>query len=390
MSQRSFVCLPLLLLPYCHGFVITGNSNQYGGCNKNWIRCGRIGQTTDGRRKGSALRLNRFLFDLHELEEASSSSIIAATSPSTVVEQGHLNSMVGNETVVAKVVLSKDDYRTIHAAKTLGLQNGDTIRAGIVGSQPEMHDDQPTQDEHDDQRYNLTHGLLTDQAVVQWIPEGKVKKAEPLKNGNPPGSLEITMHDLKEPSKQDGIRVSLILALPRPLQLGRILPMIAQMGVDRLILTQAKKVPKDYFGSHLFRKPTLLRELLVEGLCQAGDVRLPQVTVVKNLRDFLATDMDRLFPLTEYARVVAHPQRLPDSCPLRMKNVQFPNPTTMTTESRKLVLAVGPEGGWEEPDELDRFKARGFQQVTLGTRILRSDVAVVSLLSLANELCAEG
>jgi 16S rRNA (uracil1498-N3)-methyltransferase len=52
-----------------------------------------------------------------------------------------------------------------------------------------------------------------------------------------------------------------------------------------------------------------------------------------------------------------------------------------------MLLAVGPEGGWEEPEELDRFHLLGFQQVTLGPRILRSDVAVISLLSLANEIC---
>jgi len=34
------------------------------------------------------------------------------------------------------------------------------------------------------------------------------------------------------------------------------------------------------------------------------------------------------------------------------------------------------------------FKDKGFQQITLGKRVLRSDVAVVSLLALAHEVCA--
>jgi hypothetical protein len=53
----------------------------------------------------------------------------------------------------------------------------------------------------------------------------------------------------------------------------------------------------------------------------------------------------------------------------------------------KILLAVGPEGGWAEPYELDLFKEHDFQQITLGTGILRSDVAVVSLLSLAHDVC---
>ena len=55
-----------------------------------------------------------------------------------------------------------------------------------------------------------------------------------------------------------------------------------------------------------------------------------------------------------------------------------------------LLSTFRPEGGWEEPNELDMFANMGFQEVTLGTRVLRSDVAVVSLLALAHEICAGG
>jgi 16S rRNA U1498 N3-methylase RsmE len=145
------------------------------------------------------------------------------------------------------------------------------------------------------------------------LKEGE--KAEPLGNGNPPGSIRIRLESLRPPSET--LTPSVIgeshPALPRPLQLGRILPMLSQMGVDQLVLTAASKVPKDYFGSHLFRKPEELTERLIEGLCQAGDVRLPRVHIVRNLRDFLSNDLDEMFPIDEYARVIAHPQRAPEA-----------------------------------------------------------------------------
>jgi RsmE family RNA methyltransferase len=285
--------------------------------------------------------LNRFLLDPNELDDTDTTDGIPTAT------------------------LPKDDYRTIHAAKILKLQNGDTIRAGLVSCK-----------EH--------NGLTTDEAVIEWIPEGKVKKAEPLGNGNPPGSIRIRLESLRPPSETLTPSVSLILALPRPLQLGRMLPMISQMGVDQLVLTAASKVPKDYFGSHLFRKPEELTERLIEGLCQAGDVRLPRVHIVRNLRDFLSNDLDDMFPVDEYARVIAHPQRTPEAtCEKRMRHAQFP------AHPPRLVIAVGPEGGWEEPDELERFQDHGFQQLPLGTRILRSDCAVVSLLSLGHDVCAD-
>lgn len=120
--------------------------------------------------------LNRFLFD----------------NPETNTKSTDSNS------IIPTVILPKDDYRTIHAAKTLGLANGDKIRAGVVSCE-----------EHS--------GLWTDDATVKWIPEGNVKKAEVLRNGNPPGSLSIELNDLKtSDASSDQILVSLILALPRP------------------------------------------------------------------------------------------------------------------------------------------------------------------------------
>jgi RsmE family RNA methyltransferase len=332
----------------------------------------------------SLLRLNRFLFDPFEIDPQS----------------------VTAEESVPFVVLPRDDYRTEHAAKILGLENGDTLRAGII------HD-------HD----NMLHcdakkwgGYTTDVAQVEWLPEGKNKQPCPTKNGEPPGSLKIILHSLSSSPAIHTVRndqdvkmedlnhlhvqpayssptpsVSLILALPRPLALSRLLPMISQLGVKDLILISAQKVPRDYFGSHLFRKPNELRRLLVEGLCQAGDVRIPHVRVVHRLKPFLEDgELDALFPLHSFARVIAHPFRSSDpynSVDRRMNQVVFPKSSELSKPSVNIVLAVGPEGGWAEPYELDLFKSLGFQQITLGKRILRTDVAVVSLLSLAHDLC---
>ena len=41
---------------------------------------------------------------------------------------------------------------------------------------------------------------------------------------------------------------------------------------------------------------------------------------------------------------------------------------------RMMLVVIGLEGRWEEPHELDMFKQSGFQRVSLGSRVLRSDV----------------
>ncbi len=183
-------------------------------------------QTNRRYRSSGVLRLNRILFDQSEIDN---------TSP----EDG--------DEFIASVTLSKNDYRTIHVAKILGLQNGDTLRAGSVRS-PRLEE------------ANELSGLVTDHAIITWLPEGKIKKAKPTANGEPPGSLRISIPkspktllwgDRTKSQMTEGDidlltipPVSLLLALPRPLQLGRILPIVTQLGVDRIILTNAKKVPK--------------------------------------------------------------------------------------------------------------------------------------------------
>eukprot|EP00612_Vaucheria_litorea_P005671 CAMPEP_0171469078 /NCGR_PEP_ID=MMETSP0945-20130129/11034_1 /TAXON_ID=109269 /ORGANISM="Vaucheria litorea, Strain CCMP2940" /LENGTH=69 /DNA_ID=CAMNT_0011998081 /DNA_START=37 /DNA_END=242 /DNA_ORIENTATION=- len=65
---------------------------------------------------------------------------------------------------------------------------------------------------------------------------------------------------------------------------------------------------------------------------------------------------------------------------LRLSQFERPN-GVKERDLSSVVVAVGPEGGWDEPFELELFSRHGFQTVTLGERVLRSDVAVVSLLT---------
>eukprot|EP00956_Cyclotella_meneghiniana_P030935 scaffold79686_cov35-Cyclotella_meneghiniana.AAC.1 len=330
--------------------------------------------------KSRALYLNRILFDASEIDGMNS----------------HINNADENDDSIeskewmATVTLPKSDYRTIHMAKILGLQNGDAVRAGSVITCDEVQDDANYNSDNDgstvsNNNHQTNHhlqGLLTDQAIVQWIPEGKIKKAEPTKNGEPPGSVRLyippppqTTFQTQDNDNYSKPPISLLLALPRPLQLQRILPMISQLGVDTIILTHAAKVPKDYFGSHLFRKPELIRDLLIEGLTLSGnDLRLPRVVVSKRPVGELFEELQVRFPMEDWVRVIAHPERksvnkngndgdeveVVVEDVVRMTDVDFP--MEKNGKRRKLLVAVGPEGGWEEPNELDLFEKHGFQK----------------------------
>jgi RsmE family RNA methyltransferase len=161
----------------------------------------------------------------------------------------------------------------------------------------------------------------------------------------------------------------LLLALPRPKVMKRLWAPLAALGVGRIAIVKAAKVERNYFATH-WLQPEYYRPLLIEGLQQAGDTRLPQVTVHRRFRPLIEDRLAELF--AGCARIVADP-----AAECRFADL------ALSTGQRAL-LAVGPEGGWT-PFELDLLQANGFKAVRAGERILRADTACIALLALLQE-----
>ena len=170
--------------------------------------------------------------------------------------------------------------------------------------------------------------------------------------------------------------VDLVLAPPRPRVMKRLLPQLATMGVGRIVLVGAKKVEKDFWGATLLKEENY-RPLLVEGLMQAGTSILPEMETRRNFRKFVRDELAALFSDAS-KRIVAHPYAktgsVPDATP------KTPVKTGSVPNAGRMLLAVGPEGGWTE-EEVELLEEHGFARYSLGERILRTDTALVALLS---------
>jgi RsmE family RNA methyltransferase len=165
--------------------------------------------------------------------------------------------------------------------------------------------------------------------------------------------------DLSEPPPAPAA-TRLVLALPRPPMLRRILAHATAMGIKRIALCGAARVEKSFWDSHSLR-PEAIGEQLRLGLEQAGDTVLPSVTLHRRFRPFVEDDMDAI--AGQGHRLVAHPAAAPSPDP-------EPGPRT---------VAIGPEGGWVE-FELQRLADAGFSPWSLGPRPLRVETAVVAAL----------
>jgi RsmE family RNA methyltransferase len=149
----------------------------------------------------------------------------------------------------------------------------------------------------------------------------------------------------------------------------RLWAQVAALGVGRLMLTNAARVERNYFDTHVLA-PESYRPLLIDGLQQAQDTWLPAVSIHRQFKVLVEDELDGLCP--DARRIVAHPgaeNPLVDAC--------------RGAASLRVLLAVGPEGGWNQY-ELELLEAHGFIRASLGPRTLRSDTATIALLAIVH------
>ncbi len=156
--------------------------------------------------------------------------------------------------------------------------------------------------------------------------------------------------------------VTLILALPRPKVVRRVLRSASALGVKRITLLNCSRVEKSFWQSP-FLTQEAINEQLVLGLEQSRDTIIPKVVLRPLFKPFVEDELPGLTAGT--VPLVAHPTAA-EPCP---RNI-----------GRAVTLAVGPEGGFV-PYEIEKLLACGFTPISLGERILSVETAVPALLS---------
>lgn len=216
------------------------------------------------------------------------------------------------------------DRRAEHVRTVLRAEAGAMLRAGIVG------------------------GAIGDATILGIGPVGLRVRFAPRAEPPPP------------------LPIDLVLAVPRPKVLSRVLQTVAAIGVARVDLVNAWRVDKSYLGSARLERARIDEDLRL-GAEQGETTHLPEVAVHPRLMAFL----DEHYPTTTAAgrRIIAHARGGVDL------EVALP-----PTARGPIALAIGPEGGWIER-EVETFAARGFTVVRLGAPILRVEAAVTAALA---------
>ncbi len=172
--------------------------------------------------------------------------------------------------------------------------------------------------------------------------------------------LEMKICLDKDPPKP--LPLTLILALPRPKMLKRIIENVTSLGIKKIYLINSWRVEKSFWQSPLLKKDQL-RKYMILGLEQSRDTILPQIYQKRFFTPFVNKDLPQISK--NCLCITAHP-KTSKICPSGV--------------NKDITLAIGPEGGFIDI-EVATLKKQGFFTYHIGQRILKVETAVTYLIS---------
>lgn len=231
--------------------------------------------------------------------------------------------------------LDIQDERAQHILKILHKKKGESFSAGIIGGQAGtavIKKIDVEEKKSSDGKKTFKGGKI----YFDFTPESNGKKLYPLK---------------------------MIIGFPRPIQLKRLLRDMASLGVQEVHLTGTELGEKSYLKSDLATKGEA-EKFLVDGSIQAGSTQVPKLFIHQTLKSCLEQ-------INLEGKLLALDNIEPSrslSCALKEK-------------PQKAVAAIGSERGWTN-SERQLFKQKGFELLSMGKRILRTETASTVAASL--------
>ena len=194
------------------------------------------------------------------------------------------------------------------------------------------------------------------------IIDGFVGQAEMITHVNDE-TIELRLDENSFTNPPEIIPCTLILAMPRPKMMRRVIQNISAMGIKQIHLINSWRVEKSFWQTP-WLQPEMLREQLILGLEQSIDTKMPDVQIHKLFKPFAEDVLPGILSGGSRA-LVAHPYS-EQHCPVDIKD--------------RSSLIIGPEGGFTDY-EISMLQKAGAEAVNTGPRILRVETAIPALVS---------
>lgn len=162
------------------------------------------------------------------------------------------------------------------------------------------------------------------------------------------------------------LNITLVQAVSAAERMDFTLQKSVELGVAEIRPVISERCVVRLSGERAEKRVARWQEIVVSACEQSGRNIVPKV-----------------LPLTTYAQAL---QQLPqETAKLLMSLNRAQKLSDVRPQSGKVVFMVGPEGGWTEKEEQQAFDA-GFQSVTLGKRVLRTETASLAAIAAMQTL----
>ena len=195
------------------------------------------------------------------------------------------------------------------------------------------------------------------QTVRAGVLDGPYAEAQVLSLD--PAAVSVTVACSLSSEASAPPRDVLLLAVPRPKVLLRMLSAAASLGYEHVILFRTWRVDKSHLDARSLDSSSM-RQALLHGLEQSRRTQLPRVTLEPLFKPFVEDRLDDSVPRGH--RFVAHPTAPDGTWELAAIDGPF-------------TLVLGPEGGLI-PFEVEALAERGFRPVHCGPYPLRTETAL--------------
>lgn len=191
-----------------------------------------------------------------------------------------------------------------------------------------------------------------------------------------PDGARLTAAPTSTPAPRPSLHV--LQGLPKGRKLDDVVRTLTELGVDRITPVAAERSVVELVGARLDKAVARWRAVAVAAAEQSRRPHVPVVDPPATVDDVVA-ELDAAGPAV--VSVVAH-VGAPTPLAAALPSPRDRQGRDDAARIDRLVLAVGPEGGWTTA-EVERFSTSGAVAASLGASVLRTEHAAPALAAIA-------
>ena len=179
--------------------------------------------------------------------------------------------------------------------------------------------------------------------------------------------VKAAIIDINGESRELPVKITLFQGLPKSDKMELIIQKAIELGAAEIVPMATKRAVVKLDAKKAAKKVSRWNTIALSAAKQAKRGIIPEVREVRNFKDILEEVQDIEFMLVPYEEA---------------KGMQASKELISQAKGKKSIgIIIGPEGGFEK-EEIEQLKAAGGQTMSLGKRILRTETAGMTVLSI--------